>query len=70
MYAYIQKALLLKLYHKTIVSDRCSYIIVILNKKTYLSVSYDYGLIESCILLYLFKYLFMIFITFIYLSIY
>ena len=32
-----------------IVKDRCSYIIVIRNEKTYLSVSYDYGLIESYI---------------------
>ena len=49
MYAYIQKALELQLYQKTIVKDRCSYIIVIRNEKTYLSVSYDYGLIESYI---------------------
>ena len=47
MYAYIQKALLLQLYQKTIVKGRCSYIIVIRNEKAYLSVSYDYGLIES-----------------------
>ena len=49
MYAYIQKALELQLYQKTIVKDRCSYIIVIRNEKTYLSVSYEYGLIESYI---------------------
>ena len=30
-----------------IVKDRCNYIIVIRNKKTSLTVSYDYGLIES-----------------------
>ena len=29
--------------------DRCSYIIVIRNEKTYLSVFYDYGSIECCI---------------------
>ena len=46
MYAYIQKALELQLYQKTIVKDRCSYIIVIRNEKTYLSISYDYGLLE------------------------
>ena len=49
MYACIQKALQLQLYQKTIVKDRCSYIIVISNEKSYLSVSYDYGLIESYI---------------------
>ena len=49
MYAYIQKALELQLYQKTIVKDRCSYIIVIRNEKTYLSVPYDYGLMESYI---------------------
>ena len=32
MYAYIQKALYLQLYQKTIVKDRCSYIIVIRNE--------------------------------------
>ena len=32
-----------------IFKDRCSYIIVIRNKKTHLSVSYDCGLIESYI---------------------
>ena len=32
-----------------IVKDRCSYIIVIRNENTYLSVSYDYGLIERYI---------------------
>ena len=32
-----------------IVKDRCSYIIAIRNEKSYLSVSYDYGLIESYI---------------------
>ena len=32
-----------------IVKNRCSYIIVIRNEKTYLSVSYDCGLIESYI---------------------
>ena len=47
MYAYIQKALESQLYQKTIIKDRCSYIIVIRNERTYLSVSYDYGLIES-----------------------
>ena len=49
MYACIEKALQLQLYQKTIVKDRCSYIIVITNEKSYLSVSYDYGLIESYI---------------------
>ena len=49
MYACIQKALQLQLYQKTIVKDRCSYIIVISNEKSYLSISYDYGLIESYI---------------------
>ena len=47
MYAYIQKTLQLQLYQKMIVKNRCSYIIVIRNKKTYLPISYDYGLIES-----------------------
>ena len=32
-----------------IVKDRCSYIIVMRNEKTYLFISYDYGLIESYI---------------------
>ena len=49
MYACIQKALQLQLYQKTIVKDRCSYILVISNEKSYLSISYDYGLIESYI---------------------
>ena len=49
MHAYIQKVLKLQLYQKTMVKDRCSYIIVIRNEKTYLSISYDYGLIESYI---------------------
>ena len=49
MYAYFQKTLYLQLYQKTIVKDRCSYIIVIRNEEAYLSVSYDYGLIESYI---------------------
>ena len=49
MYACIQKALQLQLYQKTIVKHICSYIIVISNEKSYLSVSYDYGLIESYI---------------------
>ena len=47
MYAYSQKTLQLQLDQKTIVQDRCSYIIVINNEKTYFFVSYDYGLIES-----------------------
>ena len=41
--------IIVKLYQKMIVKDRCSYIMVVRNKKTYLSVSYDYGLIESYI---------------------
>ena len=49
MYACIQKALQLQLYQKTIVKHICSYIIVISNEKSYLSISYDYGLIESYI---------------------
>ena len=49
MYACIQKALQLQLYQKTIVKHICSYIIVISNEKSYLYVSYDYGLIESYI---------------------
>ena len=43
------EALQLQLYQKTIVKHICSYIIVISNEKSYLSVSYDYGLIESYI---------------------
>ena len=49
MYAYIQKTLKLQLDQKTIVKDRCSYIIAISNEKTYFFVSYDYGVIESYI---------------------
>ena len=49
MYAYIQKTLQLQLYQKTIVKDRCSYVIVISNEKSDFSVPYDYGLIESYI---------------------
>ena len=47
MHAYIQKPLYLQLYQKMIVTDGCSY--VIRNEKNYLSIFYDYGLIESYI---------------------
>ena len=49
MHAYIQMTLQSQLYQKMIVKDRCSYIMVIRNEKTYLSVSYDYGLIAGYI---------------------
>ena len=56
MYAYIQKTVTirsedqkLQLDQKMIVKDRCSYIIVIRNEKTYFFVSYDCGVIESYI---------------------
>ena len=51
MHAYIHMTLQSQLYQKMIVKDRCSYIMVIRNEKTYLSFSYDYGLIAGYIYL-------------------
>ena len=42
----------LQLYQKMIVEDRCSYIILIRNEKTYLYVSYDYGYINRNLYLF------------------